>query len=202
MFYFLLFTGAAMILYGMRGMQKERDFERQQFFAEPLPNAKPDVKSAALPLQEENQEIIADLVDRMSEMEKSLFEHHLKWQMEKEELLGKIRTEKVSSVEVKTRSQAKKAEKEAIEKIEEVKEVKEVIGKEEIKVISEISIELAEEKEEAEDLESKKKPMPDNIRKVMDYEEEGLSIQQIANVTRMNKGEVLLLRNLSKHYRK
>lgn len=192
-----------MILYGMRGMQKERDFERQQFFAEPLSDAKPDVRSAALPLQEENQEIIADLVDRMSEMEKSLFEHHLKWQMEKEELLGKIRTEKDSSVEVKTRSQAKKAEKEAIEKIEEVKKFKEVLDKEESKVISEkISIELTAEKEEAEDLESKKKPMPDNIRKVMDYEDEGLSIQQIANVTRMSKGEVLLLRNLSKHYRK
>jgi len=193
MFYFLLFTGAAMILYGMRGMQKERDRERQQFFAVPVS----DVKPAALPVQEENQEIIADLTDRMSEMEKSLFEHLLKWQMEKEELLGKIRTEKVSTGEVKTRSQEKKVVKEAIIKIEEIKD------KEENKVIAEKrDIEKAAEKEEAEDLESKKKPMPDNIRKVMDYEEEGLSIQQIANVTRMNKGEVLLLRNLSKHYRK
>jgi len=182
-----------MILYGIRGIQKERDRERQPFFAVP----ESDVKPAALPLKEEDQEMIADLTDRMSEMEKSLFEHLLKWQMEKEELLGKIRTEKTSSIEVKNRIQEKKIEKETIEKIEEIKE------KVESKAVTEkIDIEKTAEKDEAEDLESKKKPMPDHIRKVMDYEKEGLSIQEIANITRMNKGEVLLLRNLSKHYRK
>jgi len=45
-----------------------------------------------------------------------------------------------------------------------------------------------------------KQPMPDNVRAVLDYESQGLSLQEIANITRMNKGEVLLLKNLSKHY--
>lgn len=48
----------------------------------------------------------------------------------------------------------------------------------------------------------KKKPMPDNIRAIVDYERQGLSVQEIVNVTRMKKGEVLLLKNLSKHYLK
>jgi hypothetical protein len=45
-----------------------------------------------------------------------------------------------------------------------------------------------------------RQPMPDNIKAIIDYENQGLSIQEIANITRMNKGEVLLLKNLSKHY--
>lgn len=184
-----------MILYGMRGMQKERDLERQQFFTMP----ESDVKSAASPKQEEDQEIIADLTDRMSEMEKSLFEHLLKWQMEKEELLGKVRTEKASFVEVKPRIQDEKIEKDNI--VKENTEKIEAKEKKSEKAVIEENIEIVE-KDESSSLESKKKPMPDNIRKVMDYEKEGLSIQEIANITRMNKGEVLLLRNLSKHYRK
>lgn len=196
MFYFLLFIGTAMILHGLRGMKKQRRQERRRYFAATETDEKPDV----FPMKEENQETIADLTDRMSEMEKSLFEHLLKWQMEKEELLGQIRTENSSSIEVKSRVQEKKAEKEKKVSREEI------IDQEEIIEIAEITekadMEATTEEDEAADLESKKKPMPDNIRKVMDYEEEGLSIQQIANVTRMNKGEVLLLRNLSKHYRK
>lgn len=47
-----------------------------------------------------------------------------------------------------------------------------------------------------------RKPMPDNVREILEYENQGLSIQEIANITRMNKGEVLLLKNLSKHYSK
>jgi hypothetical protein len=47
-----------------------------------------------------------------------------------------------------------------------------------------------------------KRPMPDNVREILEYENQGLSIQEIANITRMNKGEVLLLKNLSKHYSK
>lgn len=46
----------------------------------------------------------------------------------------------------------------------------------------------------------RKKPMPDNIRAIVDYEKQGLSVQEIVNITRMKKGEVLLLKNLSKHY--
>lgn len=47
-----------------------------------------------------------------------------------------------------------------------------------------------------------RKPMPDNVREILEYENQGLSVQEIANITRMNKGEVLLLKNLSKHYSK
>lgn len=47
-----------------------------------------------------------------------------------------------------------------------------------------------------------RKPMPDNIRAILDYESQGLSVQEISNIRRMNKGEVLLLKNLSKHYSK
>jgi hypothetical protein len=47
-----------------------------------------------------------------------------------------------------------------------------------------------------------RQPMPDNIKAIIDYENEGLSLQEIVNITRMNKGEVLLLKNLSKHYSK
>ncbi|HSP47131.1 MAG TPA: hypothetical protein VLN47_03535, partial [Clostridiaceae bacterium] len=55
--------------------------------------------------------------------------------------------------------------------------------------------------EQAEPVEiRRRKPMPDNIRAIADYEKQGLSVQEIVNVTRMKKGEVLLLKNLSKHY--
>ncbi|HSL86979.1 MAG TPA: hypothetical protein VK861_08605, partial [Bacteroidales bacterium] len=46
------------------------------------------------------------------------------------------------------------------------------------------------------------KSIPDNIRAFMEYEDQGMTVQQIASITRRNKGEVLLLKNLSKHYRK
>lgn len=46
------------------------------------------------------------------------------------------------------------------------------------------------------------KPMPENIKAILEYESKGLSVQEIANQTHMNKGEVLLLQNLAKHYAK
>lgn len=45
-----------------------------------------------------------------------------------------------------------------------------------------------------------KKVMPPHIRAVVEYEKEGKSLSEIATLTKMNKGEVLLLKNLSKHY--
>ncbi|MBF7096301.1 hypothetical protein [Alkalibacter mobilis] len=45
-----------------------------------------------------------------------------------------------------------------------------------------------------------KKEMPDNIKSFLDYESKGLNIQEIANVMGIKKGEVLLLKNLSRHY--
>lgn len=44
--------------------------------------------------------------------------------------------------------------------------------------------------------------MPENIKAILEYENQGLSIQEIAKQTHMNKGEVLLLQNLAKHYAK
>jgi len=67
----------------------------------------------------------------------------------------------------------------------------------------EIRMEDFEEHEEPavqEEAPAVRKPMPDNMRTVVEYEKEGLNTQEIANLTRMNKGEVLLLKNLSKHY--
>lgn len=46
-----------------------------------------------------------------------------------------------------------------------------------------------------------KKPMPDHIRVILDYEREGFSVEEIAKKAGINKGEVLLLKNLSKHYK-
>lgn len=45
-----------------------------------------------------------------------------------------------------------------------------------------------------------KKEMPPHIRAVVNYEREGRSLEEIVVLTKMNKGEVLLLQNLSKHY--
>lgn len=46
-----------------------------------------------------------------------------------------------------------------------------------------------------------KRPMPDHIRAILVYEREGLSVEEIAKKAGINKGEVLLLKNLSKHYK-
>ncbi|MFH5834835.1 hypothetical protein ACHAL6_02005 [Proteiniclasticum sp. C24MP] len=178
MFYFLLFTGTALILYGIMGIIKERDLGRQPFLQ--VEHTSEDAVSRVR-TREEDQESVRDLTDRMAEMEKSLFDHLLKWQMEKKELLEKMETGSAST------------EKQSTEDVS-----SDLIMEEVRKVPDEILEEKIEEQEEP----SKKKPMPENIRRVLDYEEEGLSVQEIANITRMKKGEVLLLRNLSKHYRK
>ena len=46
------------------------------------------------------------------------------------------------------------------------------------------------------------KPIPENVKAILEYEKQGLSVQEIANQTHMDKGEVLLLQNLAKHYAK
>lgn len=47
-----------------------------------------------------------------------------------------------------------------------------------------------------------KPDMPDNVRIIMEYARQGLGIQEISKITGMHKGEVLLLKNLSKYYLK
>ncbi|MBO1265384.1 hypothetical protein J3A84_10110 [Proteiniclasticum sp. SCR006] len=178
MFYFLLFTGTALILYGFMGIRRERNQSMQLFLKLQDAIDEPASREESV---EKDQEKIRDLTDRMAEMEKSLFDHLLKWQMEKKELLEKMDTG--NAVMEKPSTEA---------------DYSDFTGIEEKMVLVESIEEPVEEEAEL----AKKKPMPENIRKILDYEEEGLSVQQIANVTRMKKGEVLLLKNLSKHYRK
>ena len=59
------------------------------------------------------------------------------------------------------------------------------------------STEVSEEEEEV----SEKKPMPDHVKKVWDLLKEGRSTAEAAKELGISKGEVLLLKNLSKHYK-
>lgn len=48
---------------------------------------------------------------------------------------------------------------------------------------------------------SEKKPMPEHVKKVWDLLREGRSTTEAARELGISKGEVLLLKNLSKHYK-
>ena len=48
---------------------------------------------------------------------------------------------------------------------------------------------------------SEKKPMPEHVKKVWDLLREGRSTAEAARELGISKGEVLLLKNLSKHYK-
>ncbi|SFN83029.1 hypothetical protein [Proteiniclasticum ruminis] len=48
---------------------------------------------------------------------------------------------------------------------------------------------------------SEKKPMPEHVKKVWDLLKEGRSTAEAARELGISKGEVLLLKNLSKHYK-
>lgn len=45
-----------------------------------------------------------------------------------------------------------------------------------------------------------KKPMPDHVRSVLELSKEGKTTAEVAKEMKISKGEVLLLRNLAKHY--
>lgn len=61
---------------------------------------------------------------------------------------------------------------------------------------SETAVDEVEEKEQSE-----KKPMPDHLKQVWELVNEGRSTAGIAKELGISKGEVLLLKNLSKHYK-
>ena len=64
---------------------------------------------------------------------------------------------------------------------------------------AELSLRGSEVFEEEEVLE--KKPMPEHVKKVWDLLREGRSTAEAARELGISKGEVLLLKNLSKHYK-
>ncbi len=198
MFYFLLILGSGLILLGLMLRKRETAVDSAD---RALSATLRDVHERRR-MDYENTELATDLTDRMEELEKTLFEQLLKWQVEKEDLIQKLEVQGTEIV-LEDSPLTSTAELPVTEKMENTEEdiVTEVNTESEEKATSEVKA-LPEEKYEEEANVPEKKPVPDNIRAVMEYEEQGLSVQEIAKITRMKKGEVLLLQNLSKHYRK
>lgn len=138
-------------------------FIGEEKFFDPVQKEMATIETYSMP----ENEMILDLRHRMEELEGTVFESIMNWQMERKGFLERLEGETPTAVE------------------------------EDVPVVTEVS-ETPEDSLKA----PEKKPMPDNIRAVVDYEDQGLSVQEIANITRMKKGEVLLLRSLSKHYTK
>ncbi|HCW74033.1 MAG TPA: hypothetical protein DHM90_09840 [Clostridiaceae bacterium] len=198
MFYFLLILGSGLISLGLVLRKRETAVDS----ADRALSAMLSDVHARRGMDHENTELATDLTDRMEELEKTLFEQLLKWQVEKEDLIQKLEVQGTEIV-LEDSPSISTAELAVTEKMENTEEdiVTEVNTESEEKASSEVKA-LPEEKYEEEANVPEKKPVPDNIRAVMEYEEQGLSVQEIAKITRMKKGEVLLLRNLSKHYKK
>ena len=192
MFYFLLILGTGLILLGLQLRKRETFVDA----ADRALSATLSDVHARRGMDYENTELATDLTDRMEELEKTLFEQLLKWQVEKEDLIQKLEVQDTENAEENAASK-RTAE---IPVTEEMENTEEDI-RTEIKASSVKEVVEAETVHEEEQMPGKK-PVPDNIRAVMEYEEQGLSVQEIAKITRMKKGEVLLLRNLSKHYKK
>lgn len=179
MFYFLVTLGSGLILLGLLLRKREIIIdETDHALSATLSDA-----YARRGMDYENTELASDLNDRMEELEKTLFEQLLKWQVEKEALIEKLEVKIPERMEDHQDSAHAHEISKTVEGItaEEPAAHKNTPGENELPLM---------------------KPVPDNIRAVMEYEEQGLSVQEIAKVTRMKKGEVLLLRNLSKHYKK
>lgn len=198
MFYFLLILGLSLILLGLMLRRKEMLMNETDAS---LTAILTDVHSRR-GMDYENTELASDLTDRMEELEKTLFEQLLKWQVEKEELIEKL---EVQGTEMPEEKNVSSLETEILV-TEEMENKKDYIAPEKsaaanMEALAEETA-AAEESLKAEETVPEKKPVPDNIKVIMDYEEQGLSVQEIAKITRMKKGEVLLLRNLSKHYKK
>jgi len=192
MFYFLLILGSGLILLGLMLRKRETAVDAA---GRALSATLSDVH-ARRGMDYENTELATDLTDRMEELEKTLFEQLLKWQVEKEDLIQKLEVQGTENVQEDSTS-IRTAELPVTEKMENTE--KDIRTEEKAPSVN-LAV-VAEAVQEEEQMPGKK-PVPDNIRAVMEYEEQGLSVQEIAKITRMKKGEVLLLRNLSKHYKK
>ncbi len=123
-----------------------------------------------------DQEEFLLLRKRVEDLEGTLFQNLLSWQEEKEKLLDRVASVQEENVIKLNEFKEKLAL--AHQQDQEVRQLREPLEK---KVLM-------------------KKEMPPHIRAVVDYEKEGKTVQEIAALTKMNKGEVLLLRSLSKHY--
>ncbi|HSL86767.1 MAG TPA: hypothetical protein VK861_07515, partial [Bacteroidales bacterium] len=99
MFYFLLFLGASLITWGMHKRKREVQIERAgsiKLFSTI------DETSQLMP-ENRDSEMVSDLSDRMEELEKSLFNQLLNWQIEKEQLIEKLNT-KTSDIMVENQA--------------------------------------------------------------------------------------------------
>ncbi|WP_312651429.1 hypothetical protein [Proteiniclasticum sp.] len=192
MFYFLLILGSGLIIIGLQQRKRQMPVDAEE---RALTEALSDVY-ARRGMDYENTELAADLNDRMEELEKTLFEQLMKWQLEKEELIQKLEVQDTETLQDMSTS----VPDDIIPVIDMKENEREQIEPQ--KTDPETKSDLLVEPTSSEEVSLEKKPVPDNIRSVMDYEDEGLSVEEIAKITRMKKGEVLLLKNLSKHYRK
>ena len=180
MLYIIALVAIALFIYGFQ-MKKNQGLEKETTIAE-VALEKSDLNPGIADFDHEKfmdeifeREEFLLLRARVEDVEGALFRNLLTWQEEKTELLEKM---------------------EAMEKSHEVQ-----MEKMEDAMIN-IDFYPGEELKEKEISEGKseKKVMPPHIRAVVELEKEGKSLSEIATLTKMNKGEVLLLKNLSKHY--
>jgi len=177
MFYFLLIAGAGLISFGLHLRRNELSLDLS-ISEDMVFNGQEKEVRGQDSLDMPGKELMEDLRHRMEELEGTLFENLMKWELERKELLERLEKEPAAAV----------LQEEPAEIMTQAAELTEVM---EAAVIPGPSGNMPE-----------RKPMPDNIKAIVEYEEEGLTVQEIANITRMKKGEVLLLRSLSKHYTK
>ncbi len=181
MIYYISIMAAGLFIYGLTA-KKKGTLHMSQEESDPMGVKDEDVLILN-PLDHEklmeeifDQEEFLLLRKRMEDLEGTLFKNILSWQEEKERLLERVELVQADHVL----------------KMNEFKEKLDRDHENELK-----------NQRNGESQEKKvlvKKEMPPHIRAVVDYEKEGKSLQEIAVLTKMNKGEVLLLRNLSKHY--
>lgn len=190
MFYFLIVTGSAFVLFGLYSRKRQ-----QAEGLEPvLQAAKPETQEEA-----SRDAGIEALRIRMDQIEKLIFQSLMVQEGRKSDVRQGI-------MESRDREQEQLSVEGVIMRIEEGDTSSEPVitaGKSPAVPAHEEGFTTMDSGilEQVEPVEiRKRKPMPDNIRAIADYEMQGLSVQEIVNVTKMKKGEVLLLKNLSKHY--
>lgn len=185
MFYIITLMSIALIVYGfnMKKSQAQNSIEGLSVKGEKEAMGLEKVKPMSAIDHEKFMEEIFEreefllLRSRVEDVEGALFRNLLTWQEEKDVLLKKIEMmEKNHKVQMNNLRDT---------------------------LMDERDLSLKKSRRDAEDVDEiilTKKIMPPHIRAVVEYEKEGRSVSEIANLTKMNKGEVLLLKNLSKHY--
>lgn len=178
MFYFLLIAGAGLISFGLHLRRNELSLDLSISEDLVFNGQEKEVRvheAHGMP----EKELMLDLRHRMEELEGTLFESLMKWELERKELLERLEKEPAAAILQEAPAASLKTDATEVTEVTEAPEITGPSGNT-----------------------PERKPMPDNIKAIVEYEEEGLTVQEIANITRMKKGEVLLLRSLSKHYTK